>query len=82
MLWQHSNTMEKIHITPVNLAISLFGGVRKLAKVIGRDPAAVSRWKRSGLVPTQVQRKLLAAAAAHEIYITAHDVIYGRETRA
>lgn len=81
-LWQHCNIMENKHITPVELAINMFGGVRKLAKCIGRDPAAVSRWRRSGLVPTQVQRKLLAAAAAREINITAHDIVFGRETHA
>ena len=81
-LWQHRNIMEKTHITPVELAIDMFGGVRKLAKCIGRDPAAVSRWRKSGLVPTQVQRKLLAAAAAREIGITAHDIVFGREKHA
>lgn len=82
MMWQHRNIMENKHITPVELAISMFGGVRKLAKCIGRDPAAVSRWRKSGLVPTQVQRKLLAAAAARDIGITAHDIVFGRETHA
>lgn len=81
-LWQHRNTMEKTHITPVELAIDMFGGVRKLAKSIGRDPAAVSRWRKGGLIPTQVQRKLLAAAAAREINITAHDIVFGREIHA
>lgn len=82
MLWQHSNTMEKTHITPVDLAIDMFGGVRKLAKCIGRDPAAVSRWRKSGLVPTQVQRKILTAAIERDIAITAHDIVYGREIHA
>jgi hypothetical protein len=82
MLWQHRNTMEKTHITPVDLAIDMFGGVRKLAKSIGRDPAAVSRWRKSGLVPTQVQRKVLSAALERDIAITAHDIVYGREIHA
>lgn len=81
-LWQHANTMEKTSITPVELAIDLFGGVRKLAKAIGRDPAAVSRWKRSGLIPTQVQRKLLTAAAERNISISAEDLIHGRDVHA
>lgn len=81
-LWQHRYTMKKTHITPVELVITMFGGVRKLAKCIGRDPAAVSRWRKNGLVPTQVQRKVLEAAIAREISITAHDIIYGREIHA
>ena len=82
MLWQHGNTMENKHVNPVELAIDMFGGVRKLAKCVGRDPAAVSRWRKSGLVPTQIQRKLLAAAAARDIGSTAHDIVFGRETHA
>jgi hypothetical protein len=74
--------MEKKHITPVELVISMFGGVRKLAKCIGRDPAAVSRWRKNGLVPTQIQRKVLEAALAREINITAYDIIYGRDFSA
>lgn len=74
--------MEKTHITPVDLAIDMFGGVRKLAKSIGRDPAAVSRWRKAGLVPTQAQRRVLAAAQERDINITAHDIIFGREIHA
>ena len=71
--------MNNIHITPVELAIDLFGGVRKLARIVGRDPAAVSRWKKSGVVPTSIQRKLLEIASERGITITAHDIIFGRE---
>lgn len=74
--------MEKTHITPVDLAIDMFGGVRKLAKSIGRDPAAVSRWRKHGLVPTQIQRKVLSAALERDIAITAHDIVYGRDIHA
>lgn len=67
------------HTTPVDLAIDLFGGVRKLARAIGRDPAAVSRWRRSGVVPTSVQRKILSVAWERGIKISAHDIIFGRD---
>jgi DNA-binding transcriptional regulator YdaS (Cro superfamily) len=46
-----NNTINN-HTTPVELAIDMFGGVRKLARALGRDPAAVSRWQKSGVVPT------------------------------
>lgn len=68
------------HLTPVDLAISLFGGVRRLARAIGRDPAAVSRWKRSGTVPSSVQRKLLQSAWDRGIELSAHDIIFGRDS--
>ena len=82
MMWQHPWTMEKTTITPVELTIEMFGGVRKLAKAIGRDPAAVSRWKKSGLVPTSVQRKILEEAAERNIMITASDIVFGRVIHA
>lgn len=70
--------METITKTPVELAIQEFGGVRKLARAIDRDPAAVCRWKRQGTVPTSVQRKLLEIAWERGIEITAHEMVFGR----
>lgn len=67
------------HTSPVELAIGMFGGVRKLARALDRDPAAVSRWQKSGIVPTSVQRRLLELARERGIDITAHDIVFGRE---
>lgn len=71
--------MNNTHTTPVDLAITLFGGVRKLARTLGRDPAAISRWRKSGVVPTSAQRKILELAWEKGIDISAHDIIFGRE---
>lgn len=68
-----------IHLNPVDLTIKLFGGVRRLARAIGRDPAAVSRWKRAGTVPSSIQRRLLEIAWEKGIELTAHDIIFGRD---
>ena len=73
-----NNTLQN-HTTPVEMAIDMFGGVRKLARALGRDPAAVSRWQKSGVVPTSVQRRLLELAWERGIDISAHDMIFGRE---
>jgi hypothetical protein len=67
------------HTSPVELAIDMFGGVRKLARALNRDPAAVSRWQKTGIVPTSVQRRLLELAWERGIDITAHDIVFGRE---
>ena len=64
--------------SPVDLAINRFGGVRALARAIGRDPAAISRWKKTGTVPTSVQRRILEVAWGRGMDITAHDMIFGR----
>lgn len=70
--------MDNIIKTPVELAIEEFGGVRKLARAVNRDPAAVSRWKRQGTVPTSVQRQLLEIAWERGIQLSAHDMVFGR----
>jgi hypothetical protein len=72
-----NNTLN--HTSPVELAIDMFGGVRKLARALNRDPAAVSRWQKTGIVPTSVQRRLLELAWERGIDITAHDIVFGRE---
>lgn len=79
ILCHHMPMSPTKHINPVDLVIDLFGGVRKLARAIGRDPAAVSRWKRLGVVPTSVQKKILEVAWDQGIEVTAHDIIFGRD---
>jgi hypothetical protein len=74
----HHRGMTTQNTTPVELAIELFGGVRKLARMIDRDPAAVSRWRKAGAVPTSVQRRMLEVAWERGIDLTAHDIIFGR----
>lgn len=71
--------MNNATITPVQLAIQSFGGVRRLAKALDRDPAAVSRWQKSGIVPSAAQRQLLQIAWERGIQLTAHDIIFGRD---
>lgn len=71
----HNNT----RLTAVDLVISTFGGVRKLARAIARDPAAVSRWQRSGVIPTSIQRRILELAWERGHDLTANDVIFGRD---
>ena len=70
--------MNNTSITPVEIAITAFGGVRALARALNRDPAAVSRWKKSGTVPTNVQKTLLETAWERGIKMTAHDLVFGR----
>lgn len=66
------------NLTPVDICIKAFGGVRKLAKAMGIDPAAVSRWKKRGTVPAYIQKKLLTVAKAQGLEISADDLIFGR----
>jgi|TARA_R110000803_G_scaffold49486_3_gene102901 hypothetical protein len=70
--------MDNTYKTPVEIAVSEFGGVRALARAINRDPAAVSRWKKSGKIPTTVQKALLETAWDRGLKMTAHDMVFGR----
>ena len=65
-------------LSPQQLVVRCFGGVRKSAAATGRDCAAVSRWGKSGLIPAKYQRRVLEAAWASGIDQTAHDVVFGR----
>lgn len=75
---QHTG-MTEFATPPVEIIVKEFGGVRKLAKAIDRDPAAICRWRKTGVVPTSVQRKVLEVAWERGISITAHEMIFGRK---
>lgn len=67
--------MEPKKDSPAETLISKFGGVRPLARAIGRDPAAVSRWQKTGRIPSAIQRKCLDIARKLKIKLTALDLI-------
>ena len=67
--------------TPVEILIKEFGGVRALARALQKDASSVSRWQKSGLVPTNMQKKVLETAWDHKdhINLSAHELIFGRD---
>lgn len=72
--------MNNARITPVELVIQSFGGVRAAARVLRCDPGAVSRWQQSGRIPVKRQQQVLSAAWERGIDLTAHDLIFGRQS--
>ena len=64
--------------TPVQLLIEEFGSLRAVARAISRDPAAVCRWQKTGLIPTSAQSQVLETCWNRGIEITAHEIIFGR----
>ena len=52
--------------TPVQILIKEFNGVRPLARAVHRDAASISRWQKSGLVPTNMQKKVLETGLLDE----------------
>lgn len=68
--------------SPAEKVITIFGGVRPLAREIGRNPSSVVRWRRpkeeggtGGSVPSALQGKLLSLARARGLPLTADDLI-------
>ena len=65
-------------LSPQQLVVRCFGGVRKTAAATGCDCAAVSRWGKTGLIPAKYQRRVLQAAWSAGIDLSAHDLVFGR----
>ena len=72
--------------TPAARVIRLFGGVRPLARALGRNPCSIVRWRRpridggtGGAVPTSVEGRLLVLGEKAGITLTADDLIMRTE---
>lgn len=73
------------YMSPAELVIELFGGVRPLARVLGKNPSSVSRWvkhskryKKFGAVPTSMQAELLDLAKKRGLMLTAEELMRGK----
>ncbi len=71
-------------MTPADIVISRFGGVRPLARLLGKDPSTIHRWKQpaekgglDGRVPSAVQVRLLALAREQGVELTPTDLVLG-----
>jgi len=71
--------MEQTTKTPYELVISKFGGVRKCARQIGRDAGSVSKWSKTGLIPTGIQKKVLEKAWELGYELSPYNIIFGEE---
>jgi hypothetical protein len=74
--------MNHTETSPADKVISLFGGVRPLARELGRNPSSVVRWRKpravggtGGAVPSAMQGRILALAKARGLPLTAEDLI-------
>ena len=70
--------------SPAELVIARFDGVCALARLLGKNPSTISRWKKSreeggtgGLVPSQSQSRLLALALERGIQLTPAELMTG-----
>ena len=68
--------------TPADKCIAAFGGVRALARELGRNQSSISRWRMpkeeggtGGAIPTSMQGRVLALARARGLSLVAEDLI-------
>jgi transposase-like protein len=71
-------------MTPADIVISRFGGVRPLARLLGKDPSTIYRWKQpadrgglDGRVPSAVQVRLLDLARKRGVELSPADLVLG-----
>ena len=71
--------MEKTKLTPVELCIKEFGGIRPMARIINRNCGSICKWQKSGLIPTSIQRTVFEKICELNLDISPYELIMGRE---
>jgi len=72
-------------MTPADIVISRFQGVRPLARLLGKDPSTIHRWRMPAverwaewtIVPSAAQVRLLELARERGVALTAEELING-----
>jgi hypothetical protein len=57
-------------------------GVRNLARILGMDKAPITRWRKTGHIPSQKQKRILELAQKYGLDLTEKDIIWGRTIEA
>ena len=70
-------------IQPASLVVTLLGGHRRVARLLGINHATVHKWRAhaDGHVPAKHQRRLIELARSNVLSLTADDIVFGREVR-
>jgi hypothetical protein len=74
-------------MTPAELVIHRFKGVRPLARLLKLDHSSVARWPKpkprglGGFIPSRLHKDLLQLAATEGVELTANELIYGGEDK-
>lgn len=67
-----------MYTSAAHCVILAFGGIRRAARMVGRQPGAVRAWKKRGKVPPDVQKIVMNLARQQLVDITAEELILGR----
>lgn len=75
-----TNKSAPVRLTPAQVVVKTFGGVRATARVLGLAAGTVSRWQsmRAGQVPGRHHVRLIEAAKERHKKLTPADLVYGR----
>lgn len=72
-------------LTPAQLVIQTFGGVRATARRLGKTPGAVCKWAlpiekqgTGGRIPSNARAKILEIVKKEKIQLSSHELDYGR----
>lgn len=72
-------------LTPAELVIQTFGGVRATARRLGKTPGAVCKWAlpiekhgTGGRIPSTARSKILEIVKKEKLALSSHELDYGR----
>lgn len=67
-------------MTPVEVVVDVFGGIRSVGRALGIEASTVLRWgqRPNGRIPHEYMRPLLEAAARRKLRLTLEEVVWGR----
>lgn len=64
-------------MSPVEVVIDLFGGIRSVGRAIGVEGSTVLRWGKTGRIPVEYFDRFLAAAKAESKRLTIEQLVWG-----
>lgn len=67
-------------MSPTEVVVEVFGGIRGAARAVGIAPSTVLRWgeRSAGRIPHEYMRTFLEAAARKRRRLTLEEVVWGR----
>lgn len=66
----------------VDSIVEKFGGVRSMARAVGKPPSTVASWKERGAIPDGHKLHILEAAGRQQIHLTPEDFFPAKTTGA
>ena len=79
---------KQVHLNPSEFVVHSFGGVRETARVLGRSPGSVCKWKtfrnshgEVGGIPRNLFPLILKKSKDKGLDITLEDLVFGRAVK-